>query len=51
MDRSTRNGLDSTWDNGNRNEQEVGESRKNIALEVGRGGRSEECRLLRRQQW
>ena len=46
MDGGTRDGLHSAWDNGDRNEQEVGESRKNIALEVGGGGRSDECGLF-----
>ena len=42
MNGSTRDSLDSAWDNGNGNEKEVGESRENIAFEMSRGGSSEE---------
>jgi hypothetical protein len=50
MNGSTRDSLDSAWDNGNWGEKEVGESRKDIAFEMGRGGRSEECGLFGRWQ-
>jgi hypothetical protein len=48
MNGSTRNSLYSAWDNGNRNEKEVGKSRKDIAFEMSRGGRSQECGLFGR---
>jgi hypothetical protein len=48
MNGSTRDSFDSAWDNGNRNEKEVGESRKDAAFEMSRGGRSEECGLFGR---
>jgi hypothetical protein len=50
MNGSTRDSLDSAWDNGNWGEKEVGESRKDIALKMSRGGRSEECGLFGRWQ-
>jgi hypothetical protein len=46
MDRNTRDSLDSAWDNGNWNEKEVGESRKDIAFEMSRGRSSEKGGLF-----
>jgi hypothetical protein len=48
MNGSTRDSLDSAWDNGNWGEKEVGESRKDIAFETSRGGRRQERGLFGR---
>ena len=48
MNCSTRDSLDSAWDDGNWNEKEVGESRKDIAFEMSRGGSSEKRGLFGR---
>jgi hypothetical protein len=48
MNGGTRDSLDRAWDNGNWGEKKVGESRKDIAFEMSRGGRSEECGLFGR---